>query len=563
MSYQVLARKWRPQTWDDLLAQEHVTRTLRNAIETGRLAHAYLFSGPRGVGKTSAARILAKALNCENGPTPDPCNKCSACIEISEGRNVDVLEIDGASNNGVDEVRNLRENVRYAPAQGRSKIYIIDEVHMLTVQAFNALLKTLEEPPDNVLFIFATTEPHKIPPTIISRCQRFDFRRIPVKDIVENLNRICTDEKIQIDKDALEIIALKGDGSLRDSQSLLDQMISYHTERITAEHVIEGLGLIAQEKFFDLTDAIYTNNMVKGFDVVEDIIKNGYDVGEFVSGLIVHFRNILIAGSAGKEALVDVPESSKPVYMEESKKFSHGDIFRLLKIVDDLQQKIKRNPQKRVVLEMAVAKMVKMDSTVTIENLISGLGASSVNTGKDSYPTRKAEPVLKEKPQDTYLKPEVSSEDKSDEETDISAEKKSPDEELKSIPRQDQDVLDYELVKSKWNDVIQEIKHRTITVGSFLHDGILSRVENRTIELEFHESNWFHIDAIMRSKSIVEEVLANVFGAGAKFRCIKTSETNTHTVSYEDEKKNKLSEMVKSNEVLKKIVDEFETDIAG
>jgi len=227
MSYVVLARKWRPMKFEKVVAQSHVTTTLSNAIKNDRLASAYLFSGPRGIGKTTTARIFAKAINCDKGPTPTPCNECSSCTEITGSRSLDVFEIDGASNRGIDEVRNLRENLRYAATQGKYKIYIIDEVHMLTTEAFNALLKTLEEPPAKVLFIFATTEPHKVPATILSRCQRYDFRRIPLNEIVQQLQNICTSEKINIDEKSLFLIARKSDGSLRDSQSLLFRLINY------------------------------------------------------------------------------------------------------------------------------------------------------------------------------------------------------------------------------------------------------------------------------------------------------------------------------------------------
>ena len=237
MSYVVIARRWRPQQFDEIIGQEHVSKTLSNAIANERIAHSYIFTGPRGVGKTTTARILAKALNCEKGPTATPCNDCASCKSITLGNSLDVLEIDGASNRGIDEIRNLRENIRYTPTQGKYKIYIIDEVHMLTKEAFNALLKTLEEPPEHALFIFATTEIHKVPATILSRCQRFDFRRIPLKTIMEHLQNICTQDKIDIEEEALLQIAKKADGSMRDSQSILDQIISYSGQRVTFDDV--------------------------------------------------------------------------------------------------------------------------------------------------------------------------------------------------------------------------------------------------------------------------------------------------------------------------------------
>jgi len=559
MSYQVLARKFRPQTWDDLLAQEHVTTTLRTALETGRIAHAYLFSGPRGVGKTSAARILAKALNCEKGPVPDPCNSCSACTEISQGRHVDVIEIDGASNNGVDEVRNLRENVRYAPTGGKSKVYIIDEVHMLTVQAFNALLKTLEEPPDNVLFIFATTEPHKIPPTIISRCQRFDFRRIPVSVIVDNLEKICASENIDVDRDALEIIAIKGDGSMRDSQSLLDQMISYHKDRITAEHVVRGLGLISRDVYFDLTSAIADNDMARGFTLIEDVIKNGYDVGEFISGLLEHFRNVLIAGSAGEKGLVDVPETSRGAYMAEKEKFSHGDIFRLLNIADSVQQQIKKHAQKRVLLEIAVAKMVTLDRTVTIDEILSRLGSSGQSIPSDMEHKQSRPAAVSEKKSYSYMQDTPAVKQQPVKKKEYPAEKKSI--ENRENPKSAPPVVSSEHIASKWPDIIEALKRRTITVGSFLQDGAVSKVNGNNIEIEFHESNWFHIDSIQRSRSVVDEVISSVLGQKVTFTCVKTDKKDLKYGGGEASKEDKLSEMAQSDPVVRSIVDEFDTDV--
>ncbi|MDP2807111.1 MAG: DNA polymerase III subunit gamma/tau, partial [bacterium] len=249
MSYLVLARKWRPQNFEQLIGQQHVTTTLRNAIKSKRIAHAYLFSGARGVGKTSAARVLAKALNCAEGPTETPCNKCSSCVEITGSRSIDVLEIDGASNRGIDEIRDLRENVKYTPTQGKYKIYIIDEVHMLTKEAFNALLKTLEEPPAHAIFIFATTEIHKVPITILSRCQRFDFRKVEVSVVVDYVKRMLQGEDVQASDDCLYLVAQKSEGSMRDAVSLLDQLISYGGQKLTAEDARQVLGLVDEALF--------------------------------------------------------------------------------------------------------------------------------------------------------------------------------------------------------------------------------------------------------------------------------------------------------------------------
>ena len=278
MAYEVLARKWRPQKFDDVVGQEHVTQTLKNAIKGDRVAHAYLFVGPRGVGKTSTARIFAKALNCEKGPTATPCDQCDSCKEIMAGNNLDVLEIDAASNTGVDNVRDLRDNVRYAPSRGPFKIYIIDEVHMLSTAAFNALLKTLEEPPKHVKFVFATTEPQKVPATILSRCQRFDLRRISVKDIVKRLTEVAEAEKIEIDEDAMLAIARGAEGGLRDAESSLDQLIAFRGKNIGEEDVLSVFGLVARHALDELAVAVLKGNIVAAIKLVAEMDESGKDI---------------------------------------------------------------------------------------------------------------------------------------------------------------------------------------------------------------------------------------------------------------------------------------------
>jgi len=295
MEYQTFALRWRPQTFDEVVGQEHITTTLKNAIRQNRIAHAYLFAGPRGTGKTSTARILAKALNCKEGPKPEPCNKCENCKEITASNSLDVLEIDGASNRGIDEIRALKENVKLSPSSSRYKIYIIDEVHMLTEEAFNALLKTLEEPPEHVKFIFATTRPQKILPTILSRCQRFDFRRIPTKDIVERLKEISKKEKLRVDEDALYLIAKSADGSLRDAESILDQFSSYENKGVTKEDVNSILGSVGQEFLFNMMQKIIDKDTKGTLGLLNEAINKGKNLSMFVSEFIEHIRNMMIA----------------------------------------------------------------------------------------------------------------------------------------------------------------------------------------------------------------------------------------------------------------------------
>ncbi len=371
MVYLVTARKWRPTKFSEVVGQEHITATLLNSLKLGRVAHAYIFAGPRGVGKTTVARILAKATNCLNPEDYEPCNECEMCVEISNGRSIDVLEIDGASNRGIDEIRDLRESVRYTPTKAKYKVYIIDEVHMLTKEAFNALLKTLEEPPSHILFIFATTEPHRVPPTILSRCQRFDFRRIEIQKIIERLKLIAQQDKIQIDQDSLFTIAKKANGSLRDALSIFDQVVSFCGDKIQFEDVLKALNIIDQEIFFRVTNIIKERNIRAGFELVDEIVKQGYDFQEFLSGLSEHLRNFLIAITTKSSELIEATEYYKNRYLEEAKNFNELDVLRMLKVVNDAEVSIKWSPQPRLKLEMVIAQLANIDSTIKIQELLS------------------------------------------------------------------------------------------------------------------------------------------------------------------------------------------------
>jgi len=370
MSYQVTARKWRPMVFEDVVGQSHVTTTLRNALGSNRVAHAYIFSGQRGCGKTTTARILAKAINCQSPKDLNPDNTCDTCKEITEGRSLDVIEIDGASNRGVEEIRNLRESVRYTPTRGKYKIYIIDEVHMLTKEAFNALLKTLEEPPEHVMFIFATTEVHKVPPTILSRCQRFDFRRISIVEIMTRLRYIAQEEKVTIDEDALMVIAKKGDGSLRDSQSIFDQVRSFCGNTITHTDALKTLNAVDLDVYFKVTALIQEKSQRGGIELVDEIIKLGYDLREFVGGLAEHFRNLLVVLSTGTSELVETTDHYRQQYTQEAKRFTDGDLLRLIKQANDLEQSLRWAAQPRYKLEAALLQMITMESSVRVQDLL-------------------------------------------------------------------------------------------------------------------------------------------------------------------------------------------------
>ena len=372
MEYLVLARKFRPQTFEDVAGQEHVVKTLRNSIGQGRVAHAFLFSGPRGVGKTSVARILAKSLNCEKGPTATPCNECSNCREITNGSSLDVREIDGASNRGIDEIRELRENVKFAPAAAKYKIYIIDEVHMLTREAFNALLKTLEEPPSHVIFIFATTESHKVPATILSRCQCYDFRRISLKEIAANLGRVAAAEGIKISPSALLWIAEAGDGSMRDAQSIFDQVISYAGMDIKDDDVEESLGLADRKYLFRLSEAVLQRNAGACLIILEEAYLAGIDMKHFYQILVKHFRNLLLVKIAadGSSSFDIAPEQIEKL-KNQVQAISRETLQRFVEILIAEEGSFLRSQEPRMKLETILVKMAYLEPIIPLAEIIS------------------------------------------------------------------------------------------------------------------------------------------------------------------------------------------------
>ncbi len=371
MSYEVLARKYRPQSFAGLTGQEHVSRTLQNAIDTGRVAHAFLFTGARGVGKTSSARILAKALNCEHGPAAEPCNACPICKEITDGSSTDVFEIDGASNTGVDDIRELRDNSRYLPSHSRYKIYIIDEVHMLSTNAFNALLKTLEEPPPHVKFIFATTEPHKLPITILSRCQRFDFKRVPLIKIVARLREIADQEGIVISDAALALVARKGDGSMRDSITCFDQVLAFCGNTVADGDVATLVGVVDRRLLSDISAAVFAADTQQTLEGVRRVDAFGYNIRQFTQELIGHFRNLLIIRSVPKPGeILDLAEAELEELRQQAAEQSATDIQRRLALLVKAENEMAHASFPRLLLEMALLKMATLQPVMPIQQLL-------------------------------------------------------------------------------------------------------------------------------------------------------------------------------------------------
>ncbi|MBI5150940.1 MAG: DNA polymerase III subunit gamma/tau [Candidatus Omnitrophica bacterium] len=515
MSYLVLARKHRPQIFDEVIGQEHITDLIKKAIQSGRLHHAYLFCGPRGIGKTSCARILAKSLNCENGPTVKPCGKCSACQEIAKGSSLDVLEIDGASNRGIDEIRALRENVKFAPGAGRYKIYIVDEVHMLTTEAFNALLKTLEEPPEHVKFIFATTAPHKVPATIISRCQRFDFKRIPVKTIVELMTQISQKEKFKIDQDALYAIAKAAQGSLRDALSILDQLSALSDEGIAAADVFSMLGVVETQFLFDLTGALAQKNCSGALEVLEKIIDQGKDIKQLNKDLVEHFRNLMVMKVGGKTLgkLVDHPVAVKEMYLTQCARFTLKEILKAIDTLIEAQEIGGITETVRMPLEVAFAKL-----TYTGEaSAISPVSATAITSGAGispkaavSKPSAPAAHVLKNEKGQIDLTPAGIEEEA---EEDIAPQAEEEREGIVAEPAPDaapgQETLNLERIKRCWDTLTFAVSRERMSLATYLQEGTPLAFKDSKLTVGFPQHCTFQKEALEGTSN--REIVAKVF----------------------------------------------------
>jgi DNA polymerase-3 subunit gamma/tau len=515
--YIVTARKWRPMKFEDVVGQNHVTTTLRNAIATNRLAHAYLFAGQRGCGKTTTARILAKAVNCLNPKDNNPDNECEICREITEGRSFGVLEIDGASNRGVEEIRNLRESVRYAPATGKYKVYIIDEVHMLTKEAFNALLKTLEEPPPHVLFIFATTEVHKLPATILSRCQRFDFRRIAIHEITANLKGIARGEGLQLDDDALMLIAKKGDGSLRDAQSIFDQVVSLCGKTITHQQILGALNIVDQEVYFRVTDLIKTGDAKGGLALVEELMSGGHDIKEFLNGLTEHFRNILIMKATQSTDLIEASDVYKRRYAEEAQHFSIADVLRLQRLVNGTESAIRWSAQPRFKLEADIIQLITMPAAAEVGDLIRGV--EGLKKKLDGSPTVTQVPIVSTVPassiaesaaakvvipaqRPTFSKPFFI--------RSTPVQSSAPD---GSREARQSAMSDGELI-SRWQELILEIRRQRIALGSVMDSAMPLGVSGGVIRIGC--ANEFQASSIKRNRELLGDIVQKVFNSRAR-----------------------------------------------
>ena len=531
MSYQVMARERRPEVFKDVLSQDHIVKTLQNAIRADRIAQAYLFSGPRGTGKTTTARLLAKALNCEQGPTPDPCGECASCTSIRDGRSLDVREIDGASTGLVDDIRQLREEVGFAASKDKRKVYIIDEVHMLSIGAFNALLKTLEEPPPHVVFVFATTEPNKVPDTVLSRCQRYNFRRIPTRDIVEELKRIVEEKSIDADEESLYLIAQRADGALRDALSLMDQAMSFSEAGIVAESVRDLLGIVPRELYFELTTAIQSQDGAAALKLIADLLEQGGDVGEFVEGLLEHLRHLLVAHVEGEVVGVDLPDSELAQYQEASTHFDEHQLVRMLNTVADLELNLGRVAEPRFWLELTVMKLMQAATTVELEALmakldgIDGPGAGQASGGPSPASSAPTKPVplspRKPTPRAPSKPATASSEEGAGDDTPPPPESARPD------PVDDREEehagtatpVTIEGIQAQWDDVIATVREEKVSVASFLGESEPRSLDDNQLLVMFKRTRDFHANQVRRNHESVEQVLKTMFGLDLRLVC--------------------------------------------
>lgn len=542
MSYLVFARKWRPQNFDDVAGQEHIVTTLKNSLSSGRLAHAYIFAGPRGVGKTSTARILSKSLNCKDGPTLTPCNKCPSCVEITEARSLDVIEIDGASNRGIEEIRALRENVKFSPAHGQYKIYIIDEVHMLTTEAFNALLKTLEEPPAHVKFIFATTQPRKILSTIMSRCQFFEFRRISCIQIIQKLKEIAESEKLKVAEDVLLAIARASDGSLRDAESILDELFSFvNGKELRLFDVHSVLGIVEQDYLFELIDKIIKKDIVNALGLLDRLIDEGKDPNQLLLNLIEHYRNLMIAKvtELNHEKLLDLPQEVCQLIAKQAKDISLDNILSGFNILLNAQEMHRRIESLRIPLEIALVKLAHLGTSARQMNSAGNLAEKKEDFRKieGGIEVKKAVEIDKSAKEDSAIEEDAKNKDGNGREE-----------------RQREPTIDLQKIKELWNQFVEKLTKVKVSAAHYIEEGKPIRTQDNSLTIGFPKKSAFHMESLesKENRQILEKIWKDILQQEIRIKLEISSEVEDE--GPEDSKQQQKDEI---DPLLKSALDTF------
>lgn len=524
MAYTALYREWRPSTFYDVVGQEHITTTLKNQILNNRIAHAYLFCGTRGTGKTSTAKVFAKALNCLNLQDGEPCNECEMCKKINNGLAIDVTELDAASNNGIDKIRDIIDDVKYSPQEARFKVYIMDEVHMLSVGAVNAFLKTLEEPPANVIFILATTDPQKLPITILSRCQRFDFKRINKNDITARLRKIVTEKGVMADDKSLNLIARVSDGAMRDSLSILDQAISMGNGAVEYSSVVSMLGLVTNEYLFTLTNNVIERNIEKCISTIEEIITSGKDAYLFIKDLIEHYRNLLMAKVTNNaEEVLDMSEENIALIKEQSARLRAEEIMRCIRILQEAEGNAKVSKQARLYLELSIIKMCKIEYDTSSEVILTRLNRLEENLKNGNIAVAVKEGVMAEA---TSMKKAA---------TRASKATKSVNTESSAIGNASSRLTINE-VQRAWKDVLERFKaKRAMIIYASILMGRPISCSNGIITVEFDEDYKLSADRLNKAenKVVVNEVFSEVFQEKLNVQFV-SKEKNSNEQNAED-----------------------------